>query len=417
MMTDTVRFDRTAPQSQIRVPIWSAGSLEARRIGAFDGTATTVAFEVVTQRSGFEALSAHWEDLYNRSGPKGQVFQRFGWLKQWADTYLRDGDRLAVVTGWDRGQLVIALPLVVERVAGLRQLAFMGAPVSQYGDALVIDTPERQSLVRQAWAQALAATRPDLVRLTKVRADGAIVGFLKSIDAVETSFEEAPFVNLKAYGSFDAYQKRFSAKYLKNLRRLRRRLDERGVTQTHLDLAGPKAEDAVYAAVALKRAWLSSRGLFSTAFAGDALRRFFALAAGTAGHGSGVSASLLTSAGEIANAAITVSDGKTLALHVLAYNMKFEKSGAGILHTEDLLRAAFDNGLETVDFLAPRHEYKDVWADGVVRVSDFAVPVTLLGSVYTHAYLANVRENLKTLVRSMPCTAVRALSWVRKTLS
>lgn len=417
MSTSIRLFSEISKPQRGGVPFWSAGSLAPRQIGAASGRFAEPVFDVLTTVEAFEALRTDWNDLYARAGATTQPFQRFGWLKHWADMYLGQHDRLLVVTVRQNGVLVAALPLVVERILGLRQLSFMGAPVSQYGDALAIEGAERLSLLRQAWGRALDAAKPDLVRLVKVREDAAIAPLLKSVGAIETSFEEAPFIDLGSYESFEAYQKSRSAKYIKNVRRLWRRLDERGASAVAWDLRGAAGYDAALAAVTLKRSWLASRGLFSKAFAADRFAQFFASAARIASLETGVSTSLLTSRGEIANATVTVSDGRRLALHILGYSLKFEKSAVGVLHTEALVRHAFATGVETVDFLAPRHEYKDTWADGAVRVSDFAVPISLGGQIYVKAYLALLREHIKVVMAELPPIAVRLLSRLQRAIS
>ena len=211
-------------------------------------------------------------------------------------------------------------------------------------------------------------------------------------------------------------KKRGLGNIIKNIRRLWRRLDERGSSAVAWDLSGTTGGDAAQAAVTLKRSWLSSRGLYSRAFAADRFVDFFVSAARGPSHATGVSTSLLTTRGEIANAALTVSDGRRLALHILGYNLKFEKSAVGVLHTEALLRHAFESGVEVVDFLAPRHEYKDMWADEAVRVSDFAVPVSARGTLYVKAYLATVREHIKAAIAKMPCAMVRVLCHVQRAI-
>jgi CelD/BcsL family acetyltransferase involved in cellulose biosynthesis len=106
------------------------------RPGPQTGLQTGPTFDVVRTRAGFDALEADWNDLFARTGRGEQMFQGFNWLWHWANHYLRSSDELAIVTGRQDGRLMLVLPLTVERVAGLRQLSFMGAPVSQYGDVL-----------------------------------------------------------------------------------------------------------------------------------------------------------------------------------------------------------------------------------------------------------------------------------------
>jgi CelD/BcsL family acetyltransferase involved in cellulose biosynthesis len=105
--------------------------------------AAACTFELVSDRASFDALEAEWNDLFRRSGGGAQVFQTFIWNWHWCNHYLPAANEgstaisLAVVTGRRAGRLVMVWPLVSESAAGLRQLAWMGEPVSQYGDVLV----------------------------------------------------------------------------------------------------------------------------------------------------------------------------------------------------------------------------------------------------------------------------------------
>jgi CelD/BcsL family acetyltransferase involved in cellulose biosynthesis len=82
-----------------------------------------------------------------------------------------------------------------------------------------------------------------------------------------------------------------------------------------------------------------------------------------------------------------------------------------------LIEHAFAQGHQTFDFLAPRHDYKNEWADGAVRVADYALPVTVLGRVYTHAYLGFAREHVKAAVKSAANRMRAPLSFLQSTVS
>jgi CelD/BcsL family acetyltransferase involved in cellulose biosynthesis len=321
------------------------------------------------------------------------------------------------VTVRQHGVLIGVLPLVVERVFGLKQLAFMGAPVSQYGDVLMAPDASAAETIANALRFAIKRTHADLVRLAKVR-DGALITVaLSQFGVTTTAAEEAPYIDLTKYGSFAAYQERFSNKARKNRRRLERRLEERGAIDVLWDLSGSAGAAAATASLTLKRAWLKERGQLSLAFADPRTDAFFADACTGTARPSGAGVSLLRSGGEIANAAVTVTAKGTQALHILAYDNAFEKCAPGVLHVEKLIEHAFAQGLQTVDFLAPRHDYKNEWADGAVRVADYAVPVTVLGRVYAHAYLGCARERAKAVVKAAAAHMRAPLSFLQSTVS
>ncbi len=69
------------------------------------------------------------------------------------------------------------------RVAGLLQLSWMGDPVSQYGDILAEKSADALELQRAAWAHLLAAIKPDLVWLPRVREDATIAPLIAELGA------------------------------------------------------------------------------------------------------------------------------------------------------------------------------------------------------------------------------------------
>ena len=71
---------------------------------------------------------------------------------------------------------------------------------------------------------------------------------------------------------------------------------------------------------------------------------------------------------------------------------------------------------KSVDFLAPRHEYKLEWADGALRVADYALPISLAGKAYTSVYLCYVREGAKAVLKSLPNMRGSAWAWVKATI-
>ena len=200
---------------------------EPRFDSAECGSLADVELALVETRAGFDALEAGWNALFERSGHSHQVFQTFNWNWHWANHFL-GSSRLAIVTGHRAGRLVMVWPLVREHAHGLEVLAWMGEPVSQYGDVLVEDGPGRCAMLRQAWAFIVATVKPGLVRLNKTRADAVIAPLLAGTGAIITQRLEAPYLDLASAKTFAAYEGRYTAKARKNRRRLYRRLEEQG---------------------------------------------------------------------------------------------------------------------------------------------------------------------------------------------
>lgn len=372
------------------------------------------AFDVLHTRADFDRLEADWNALFSRSGRPTQVFQTFDWCWHWCRAFLGEAggrSELAVVTGRDHdGRLVLVIPLVKERAAGLSRLVWLGEPVSQYGDALIDDVPDPDALVEGAWRHLTSIVEVDLVRLRKVRADAVIAPLLARLGARITEHCEAPYLDLTTAPSFSTYEQRYTAKARKNRRRLMRRLEEQGPVEVAQLRQGPDAGTHAVLALSLKKAWLASRKCISPALADPRTARFFQALAGDGERAAGTIVSLLRCNGTLAGAQIGFACKGRLLLHVIVYDLAFEKSGVGVLHLERTIADAYAAGLHTVDLLAPNDAYKMDWADGTVGVDDFALPLTLKGGAFAHLYLGHLRRRLKSLAAYAPGLARSAMA-------
>jgi CelD/BcsL family acetyltransferase involved in cellulose biosynthesis len=375
-----------------------------------------VEYDIVTSRAGFDDLDADWSALFDRAGRGDQMFLSFNWLWHWANHYHTASDRLAIVTARRGGRLIMVWPLTVERVAGMIQLAFMGSPVSQYGDLLIDDITDRNAVLQGAWAHLLTRQRFDIVRLAKVRSDASIAPLLASIGFTVTATEEAPFIALSACASFADYETRSSSKHRKNRRRQLRRIEERGPLRMRRLSGTSEARDAVRLAMTLKRAWLNEKALVSKAFKDERIDGFFMDAISSTTRPCGVEISILETNGECGDANISVSCKGRRAVHILAYNLKFDKLGVGNHHLHSAITDAHADGIQTYDFLAPRHAYKMDWADETTLVRDHTLAMSPLGRLYVDLYVARVREGLKRAMARLPSGLRRWIAGTHTTI-
>lgn len=371
-------------------------------------------FRLVSTAGELSALREEWNDLFAHAGRPEHVFQTFAWNWAWSQHYLmqsrfRRGPNLAIVTGRHRGRLVLVLPMVVERVAGLRQLSWMGEPVSQYGDVLAMPEATDVSTLAAAWDFAVRATRADLAKLRKVRADATIAPLLMQLGAAITATEEAPYLDFTRAADLAAYEAGLPAKGRKNRRRHMRRLGERGTVAFEQHSGDRDAAHLADYAVLLKRAWLRSRDRISLAMADDRFRAFFADVAGGTHEGMSCKVLALRSANEIAAMQILLECKGQSFLHVAVYGSKFEKLGVGGLLLEHALGDCGRNKIQRLDLLAPRHEYKMEFADGTIAINDHALALTTGGRAYATVYLG-MRRKLKSVVETMPAPARRLIA-------
>ncbi len=379
-----------------------------------------IAFELVTDMAHFEALEPEWNDLFSRAGRPEHVFQTFAWNWHWCRHYLVTGPRdsgphLAIVAGRFAGRLALLMPLVVTRKWGLRQLSWMGEPVSQYGDAVA--TPEASDLdtLMAAWAFAVASTHADVAFLRKVRSDAVVAPLLAALGMRVTATEDAPFIDLTQADSYETYQASRSPKRQKNRRRHMRRLQERGTVSFESYAGTRDAADLAAYAILMKRASLKSKDQLSLALADDRFASFFADVAHGRSHPVSCKVLAIRSNGEIAAMKIILENGAASFLHVAVYASKFEKCGAGGLLFEHAIADGYDHGIKHFDLLPPRHEYKMDFADGVITVSDYAGAPTALGRAYASGVLGT-RHRIKAAIEAMPAPLRRAMGTVHGAL-
>jgi CelD/BcsL family acetyltransferase involved in cellulose biosynthesis len=388
----------------------------AKAVLAQTPVAVALDLALITDMTAFEALEAEWNALFDRAGRPTQVFQTFNWNWHWTRHYLGGMDggiaglKLSVVTGRRDGRLVMVWPLAGERVRGIRQIFWMGEPVSQYGDVLIDDSPDALELLRAGWTFLRKNAKGDIVRLRRVRSDAVIAPLMAELGATISARLTAPYLDLKSAATFEDYEQRYSSHARRNRRRLLRRLEEQGKVTFERWQGGSQARALAVTALELKAEWLKSRGLVSHAISDARMARFFADAAGGETHSTNCIVTALKVDGEPAALEVSFTCKGRLAMHVIVFNLKFEKSGAGVLLLEKSIRDGYASKLEVYDMLAPGDNYKLDWADASADVLDFVKPLTIAGHAYGRIYLGFLRARVKSAVTALPPSVRRIMT-------
>jgi CelD/BcsL family acetyltransferase involved in cellulose biosynthesis len=361
-------------------------------------------FEIITTRTGFDALAAEWNALFDRAGRGEQAFQTFNWNWHWCNHYLREGrgPQLAVLTGRRAGRLTVVWPLVSQRVAGLVQLSWMGDPVSQYGDVLIDSGADPLPQLRAAWAHIIATLKPDLVWLPRVREDAAIAPLIAELGA---------FCALRRTAMFARREDAETAAPSRNRRRtMAKNLAKLGSVEFVQRAGNAAARVLALETIAWKRAQLLERGLLSPALADPRFDAFFADVATDAERPAGCRVVALECNGSAAAATIVIACKDYMAGHMAAFDPRFEKASVGMMTLERAIAEAFSEGFATFDLLAPADAYKARLTRNKIGVNDWAIPVTLKGKAYARLYLGGARPAIKSALSALPAPLGRFIA-------
>lgn len=370
-----------------------------------------LSLELISDAAGFAALAGEWSDLVARCGPHATAFQTFNWHWHWVRHFLcARCNTLMIVVARRDGRAEQIWPLVRDTHLSVARLSFMGDPVSQYGDIIADPGSVTAEDLLAAWRFIARNAKADLLRLRKVRAGTTVAMLAEGIDAQKSNETLAPYVDLSGAANLDEAEAHYSTKSKRNRRRLARRLTETHAITFKRVREGAEAAELVDTALQLKAEWLQDRGRVSAAIGDEKTSAFFRAVAASTDHPTGIVVSELQLSGEPAAINVGFVTGGHYALHINVFNLKHEKSGAGVLLLEQNIRDGFSEALAAFDFLGPGDPYKFDWANKSVSTADWTLPLTLKGVAYARVYLDLVRTRGKEMLAALPSPLRRAVA-------
>ena len=388
--------DTSAAERRESAEVGSAHA--AKRVYPKSGPGADI--RVIRTEADFLALEADWNALFERAGRPTHVFQQFNWLRHSIERYHRGTDDLCVAVAYRGDRLVVAWPLRIARMFGVRHLMWLGEPVGQYGDCLIDAIDDGEALALSVWQTLLAEVRPDAICLRRVRDDANAWPILGRLGAKVTERNEAQSLDLAAAGSFETF---YAASASKRLRRQRARkldrLDEELGPVSMCRITDPHEAAAVARqAVVMKRIWLEDKSLASATLADDRALSFFEAVASDARNPVGCEVSVMRAGEHLIGVQIGFLCKGRLSLHMIVYNTAHHRYSPGALQMADTVERAFSDGLDAVDYLAPAAAYKSEWSNRSTAVCDFALCRTLKGRLLVDIVNRRLRPLLKTKI-------------------
>ncbi len=363
--------------------------------------------EVVTSHAGFLKLETEWNALAARSASPHQVFQDFGFLLAWAESYGADSLRLAVVVLRQDGRLRAALPLVRQRHFGLAALHVMGAPIARFNDLLV--DGELDVACRAALAEGIAGLDADLIYAPLVRDDSSFCALGLDRNAAVIARLSAPFACLEARVNGEEPGEAYPPKMRSNYRRRARKLAGDDELAMRRYAPGPQAVALVHEAIRIKRDWLTRQGMAAPAVFDPRFEACFAAFAAITGGQASLQVSTLERGGRPIGIDLSFDfKGRSFG-HVIATEGCAEKDGAGSVLVHHVFAGAKARGSAIFELLTPADEHKMRHADGVVGVRDLAIPLSARGRAVCAALTYGLPA-AKALARRLPAGLVRLLA-------
>lgn len=302
-------------------------------------------------RRDIEGMAAEWDELADRLG--ATPFLRPGWFAAWHRAF--GTGALEVIAVRHGGHLVAVAPLERRGVV-LRSLTNwhspVWAPLAENADGLTAVTRAMVDRARPWLSLAFIDAGTDALNACREAAARCRTRIY--------TLERPPYVALQ--GSWNDYERRLTSKRRSNLRRMWRRLEERGDVELNVvdgqqDLAALLDEGFRVEA----SGWKGKRG--TAIGSAPETRRFYEDVAAWAANRGSLRLAFLRVDGRAIAFDFAIEEGGAHALLKTGYDAGWHSFAPGVLLRQRMIERAFALGLETYEFLGDAVEWKHEWTD------------------------------------------------------
>lgn len=317
-----------------------------------------VAVSEVTTSDGLDALEGDWRDLLARAADP-TPFQSHEWQATWWRHHGRG--RLWVLVAHDNGVMIGVMPLHIMRYRAtpLRQVRFLGAPLSDFQEILAARGHE--PAVRDAFVEYLAAhsRRWDLCDFADQRKGTSLtVGEMpEGLRPLLVHHRVCPYIPLSA--SWDEFTKRLSKNMRTNVGRRRRQVAKQ--FRAEYDLADattlPAAMEELFR---LHNARWRRRGV-SGAFAGARMQAFHHEVARKFLARGWLRLHRLRLDGETRAAFYCFMLGRRVYYYLSGFDVAYGKFSIGNVLMAQAIERAIGDGADEFDLLRGDETYKFAW--------------------------------------------------------
>ena len=359
-------------------------------------TATDLA--VIDTLDGVRALADDWRRLEDEGAAGFNFFQSFAWNMRWTERFIpaAESQTVAILTGRQKGRLVMLWPMMIEQHGPVRMLKWLGDPFPQYGGALIARDVDRAFWFDRAWRHMTALAGIDAIALRRVRADDPANDCLTQGSTRKVGRGVTCFIEIGGFESHHELMDALPSRRRQLRRKLRRKLEAEGGLEYRTAFGGPEFESIIRETMRLKRRWLRDAGQLSKAVSDPRLDELLLSFAGEGLDTGRVGAGVLTCGGQPAAYEIAFHYRHHHYLYIIAQDPRFVSQSPSKVQVDEAQAWDIANGVEVFDLLPPADRYKLDLSDQTVAIFDYLKPLSFIGMLYV-AYLVRARPALKAL--------------------
>lgn len=337
--------------------------------------------EFKTDLADLAPLAERWETLNRReSDHDSPFFQSYAWNHHVAAVRARctpDHYKLLVATVW-RGDLLVGLwPLALKRSAGLWMACSLDDPFGQLAGVAFQNTADIAPGVAAILAEL--RIRADGLQIESIIAGSPLHAALVQNGATVSSNQQAVFIDLRPFPTFQAFEQTIKGSNRKVLRKradkMRQAHEVEHIAVDDRAQMGPLLNE-VYNA---RLQWVQTNGRTSPAFRDDAFKVLLANLV----HAEGVDLigfALATKAASIAAQVGFAYAGKFYA-YMSSKNPDFDEFSPGRQLYRMVIDACFSRGMKVLELMPPVSNDKLEWNGQLKQVETLVMPFSVKGRI------------------------------------
>lgn len=320
----------------------------------------------VVDRPTFMSLEKEWNVLVKAS--QNEPFYRHEFIRTWIDNFA-PRDKLKILTGRDNfGKLVAVLPLVIKREPMYSLPVWqLISPTNVYSCRFDLIAEVKEIAAKAFFFYLMQDKSWDILKITDVIQSGnawEIYNFAKEAGLPTGIYESQQSPYLALPSSYDELVKNLDSKFKANLRRRRKRLQEKGNISIERIVGGEQLNSYLQQCFEIEKSGWKGRGGSATTQK-DTTYGFYTQIALIAAKHNYLSLFFLKLNGKPIAFQLGFVYNNVYSLLITSYDELFKECSPSQLLMEDVLKDSISRGLKEFDFLGCDFQWKKDWTQTV----------------------------------------------------
>jgi CelD/BcsL family acetyltransferase involved in cellulose biosynthesis len=365
----------------------------------------------ITNPAELEPLKDRWESL-NRLGNdhESPFFQSYAWCSHVAGIRLQRAPnrfRICVATLWRNDHLVGLWPLSLQKMSGAWIIKNLDDPFGQFAGVVFRNVSDIEPGVAMVVAALQSDRMADGMLIDAVVQSTPLHAALSGTGAHGTFVNEAIFVDMRPYASFEDYAETVNKKTRKNLRNALSRLRRSAKVDSTVVSVRAQVGEIISKSFAGRLEWMHEFGRSSPAFR-EAAFRDIVESLGASKDIDLLGFSLTADDHRIANQWGFSYLGRYYA-YISARDSAYDEFSPGRLHLGMVIEACKLHGIDVIELMPPASPYKLTWTEHSKRLDRFAVTFTVKGYLALDLFADKLLPAMQALSRYVPAAIRKRL--------